>query len=169
MGYLNSSKIKVFPFAKLRQGTNVDTSNRLFYEYNIADITRNISDNDSFIVSGTVNSSGVTTNELRIVISGYEFVISSGVDLPTIANSSTGVYASITITDNQLANQDEDVSGTYVFKSLVLSSSASGTASLKILEKVNNAWQIPTESLQKFSVNSLIVNSDNVWILDGQS
>lgn len=159
-----SEKIKVFPFGKYRDITNVDTtaSNRLLYEFNIANILGKLIDTEGFVV-GSINTDGTTDGELIINIAGYYFIIDSGVSLVEDLTGSE-VYASIKITTSGIPSLDGQDSNN-VFEGLNLTNTDPTDASYSIclMTKENSNWVLNPNVLKKFNAPSI-----NITEIDGK-
>lgn len=149
--YLDSSNVKVFPFAKFRGET--DISSRLFYEDNISRLIRQVVDTEGFVVSGGITSTGVTSQEgLAINIHGYYFYITKETSIVP-SETSTNCYASIKLTEgviSELSGQDD--SGKFTV--LNFTDTAPEDANVfyvKLAEKTTTGWTINNELKRKFN------------------
>lgn len=112
-----STQVKVFPVSTNRDS---NSASRLFYEHNIANILRQVSDaKNGFIISGPstfINDQSLTDN-LELCIYGYYVKILAGTKI-VIENASTNInivaglkLTAITVDDNdiiyQLNGQDD--------------------------------------------------------------
>ena len=104
---INSTNIKVFPFAKFRQTS--DLGSRLFYEMNVSRLIDQLIDVQGFIVSGKVDLSGIVTETLGFNIKGYYFEISPQTSIVP-ADATDSVYARIQLEGepNELVGQDDN-------------------------------------------------------------
>lgn len=166
--FINSEKIKVFPFAKYSRPAN-DLGSRLFYECNIARLITQLIDTDGFIISGDIDSNATVIETLKFNIKGYYFEILPETSLlPTdIKAEDSSIYGIIYLTNSpeELDGQDD---GTY-FTSFVISSSPIDKENttkyyIKLLEKdADNNWSIPKESYLRYNTSSL-----NIKKIDGK-
>lgn len=67
---INSTNVKIFPWAR-STGTGV-----LMYEDNIANLVRQITDNN-FIIEGTITNGSITSDCLKLNINGYYIELKS--------------------------------------------------------------------------------------------
>lgn len=164
---LSSTDIKVFPFARYRE-SRIDLSSRLFYEYNVARLIKQLIDTEGFIISGTLDeSTGSVSETVALNIGGYYFEFQQGAKLPPSTTSNV-IYAYIILTDiavdenNQptppeLVGQDDK--GNFTALTLcddVPTEITGNIIYLKLAEKdTNGKWKLASESYKKFSMNSL--------------
>lgn len=165
--FINSDKIKVFPFAKYNRPTN-DLGSRLFYECNIARLVTQLIDTDGFIISGAVDTGASITETLKFNIKGYYFEITAGVSLipDDIKHTDSMIYGVVTLNDNpeELSGQDNDFSGKFEALSITTIRPTEDTVFyLKLLEKVGEEWHIPEESYFRYNVSSI-----NITKIDGK-
>ena len=151
--YLDSSNVKVFPFARFRE--QKDIASRLFYEENISRLIRQVVDTEGFVVSGGITSTGVTSQDgLAINIHGYYFYIEKETSI--VPNeSSTTCYASIKLTSggavSELMGQDNDEGK---FDALNFTDTPPEDANvfyIKLAEKTTSGWVINNELKRKFN------------------
>ena len=68
---LSSTAVKVFPFARYRE-SRIDLSSRLFYEYNVARLIKQLIDTEGFIISGKIDETTCSVSEtVALNIGGY--------------------------------------------------------------------------------------------------
>ena len=151
--YLDSDKIKVFPFAKTR--ADYDISSRLFYEENISRIVRQVVDTEGFVVSGGITSTGVTSQDgLAINIHGYYFYIEKETSI--VPNeSSTTCYVSIKLTSggavSELVGQDNDKGKFDALNFTDIPPEDANVFYIKLAEKTTTGWVINNELKRKFN------------------
>lgn len=149
--YLDSSNVKVFPFAKFRGET--DISSRLFYEDNISRLIRQVVDTEGFVVSGSITSAGFTSQEgLAINIHGYYFYITKETSIVP-SETSTTCYASIKLTEgaiSELSGQDDSGKFTVLNFTDIVPEDAN-VFYVKLAEKTTTGWVINKELTRKFN------------------
>ena len=160
--YLDSSKVKVFPFARFREPEN-DIASRLFYEENISRLIRQVVDTECFIVSGGINNDGSTSDEgLAINIHGYYFYIKQGTSIvpnTDVPNTDPRTcYVSIQLTSggavSELFGQDDEGEFKALNFTANIPTATEGTNVfyVKLAEKTtNNNWVINNELKRKFN------------------
>lgn len=151
--YLDSDKIKVFPFAKTR--ADDDISSRLFYEENISRLVRQVVDTEGFVVSGGITSTGITSQEgLAINIHGYYFYIEKETSIVP-DESSTTCYASIKLTSggsvSELIGQDNDKGKFDALNFTNIPPEDTNVFYVKLAEKTTTGWVINNELKRKFN------------------
>lgn len=159
MAYAPSANIDVFPFEKSRASVS-KIGNRLFYEQNVAGIISNLINSDGYVID--YDSSN---NILIFNIKGYTFRVSRvDEDEDGLLEGKDALYAVITlIKDDEtdlitLSGQDDNGE----FKGVIFNTSSSSLTSnqyeLKLLEKIDDSWEIPTESKYKFKYSDLQIS-----------
>lgn len=160
MSYVDSSKIKVFPFSRYR--STEDTSSRLFYEQNVSNIIRQLINTDGFVISGGVTGSNAcsvsNSGPLCLNVYGYYFEIDANtVLIPAAAQSystGTSIYASITLTNTspkELVGQD-DSSG-FTALNFTTTEPESGYY-IKVATKTSSSWKLADRAKVKFTADS---------------
>lgn len=159
MANLRSNRISIFPTPN--RGT--DPQARLITEFNLVNIVNRLVDKESFVISYIAAQNKITFN-----IHGYWIEA----DL-TESGLLTGnaLYARIRVDALEGSAftelQGEDINGTYSGVDFLTGdpgTDAGGYYSLKILEKVDDEWQIPEDSKVKFTTNA---NTRSITIDDG--
>ena len=143
--FTSANVIEVFPLAKFR---NQNATNRQFTETNVANLTSNITDKDSFVIDDD------GTN-ISFILEGYYFKVKK--DSPISLEGD--VFVSLHKTGGYL---DGDNSSTEKFEGLEVDYE-SGT----LLLLTDGA--VPDSSYQKISTKSIYKETNDVWILDGRS
>ena len=144
---LNRTLISVFPLSKNRSG---DSNSRALTEDRIANIIRQIVDVDGFVISNSVRDSSFQFNLYGyfITVEGLENIYSNGE-----FDTANEIWANITLDgNNEISGQDDD--NTDVYTGVSFNSTATGSHSLKLLEKKTSAqgtteWVIPELSRYK--------------------
>lgn len=156
---IDSSNIKVFPFAKYRNDLT-DLGSRLFYENNISRLIKQLIDTEGFIISGSVDTLGNITSPLCFNLYGYYFEINSGNLVDSTAN--TNVYAVIDVSGNppELQGQDNELQQFTAIEFVGTKPKGCETSKhyISILKKVGNNWVIDLDSYTKFDVISLKID-----------
>lgn len=166
---LSSTAVKVFPFARYRE-SRIDLSSRLFYEYNVARLIKQLIDTEGFIISGKIDETTCSVSEtVALNIGGYYFELQQGAQLSP-SNTSNVVYAYIVLTNisvdenNQptppeLVGQDDKGNFTALTLCDDIPTGIEGNVIyLKLAEKdINGNWVLATESYKKFSMHSLLL------------
>lgn len=150
---LNIGNLDIFPCSKNISKTN----SSLFYEQNITNMIRQVTDVDSYVISGSVSSDGVVNEGgLALSLYGYYIFIKEGTSL--IPEGVTeNVYIGIELTepsDTVPQELDGQVSGE-LFEPVILSGTDNVSHALHLLTKASGTWAIPTSSFVKFNIGSL--------------
>lgn len=151
---INSTNIKVFPFAKFRQTS--DLGSRLFYEMNVSRLIDQLIDVQGFIVSGKVDLNGIVTETLGFNIKGYYFEISPQTSIVP-ADATDSVYARIQLDGepNELVGQDDNNNFTVLD---ILGTEPTEGYYIKLLSKDSDGWKLVVESYTKFDNSSLKID-----------
>ena len=184
MSYIQSSQINIFPCSKARFH---DRQSNLFYEQNISNIVRQVTDVDSYIISGEINSNCTVIEKLKLSLYGYYIEIEEDTQLVESNNNSDDeLYVVISLTNTakegieipipqELYGQDKDLenTGTQVFEPIqLLNKNAMEKLSnsetviyhkLLLARCVNNIWSLVPESYVKLRAESII----NLTEIDG--
>ena len=170
MAYVSSNNIQVFPTTK-RPDKSVES--RQMSEQNIIRLVNMLLDVEGFVIDSDLE----TTNNkfIEFNIDGYYFkLLNAGVaEVQSLLNaSSTGsIWASILVTETgstgykELQGQDTQSGYEGITFSTSDPESNANTYKLKILEKSNNTWSIPSTSIYKFSQTS--ISNLNLDEIDG--
>lgn len=162
---INEIKITIFPWSK------VTGTASLLYEQNIANIIRQLTDVDSFVISGDIKNFAVTDDApLKLNIYGYYIEIPSGTNLKNFMSSSDGddIYINLHLTNT---NDDvpQEINGQLLSEAITFTSSpdkSTGTHTLQLtsgqLTSEQFPSQIPPYSRKKFNTTSL-----GVMYIDG--
>ena len=168
--YLNSTNIKVFPLAKNR---DTDPGARHMYESNIANIIRQLIDNEGYIIKATeltLENGCFNLTGLEFNLHGYYVCINaSGDSTPLIAftadSEATALYASLSILNGEISGQDE--TDLYRGIEFTFNKPSNVTAFIKLFnvqEDTGVYKLVPVkESFQKFDAKSL-----NITKIDGK-
>ena len=119
---LQSELVKVFPAGKYRSTQSADYTSRIFYEQNVSNLIRQIIDVPGFIISGSVNTNGIVTEDFNCNLYGYNFILENGADL--VAKNLSNIV--VNIDGNPLGNNQQF----YVYLGIKLTSSESGISEL---------------------------------------
>lgn len=153
---IDSSNIKVFPFAKYRDDLT-DLGSRLFYENNISQLIKQLIDTEGFIISGSVDTLGNITSSLCFNLYGYYFEVSAGNLVDETAK--TDVYAVIEVSGvvPELQGQDDTTKKFTALQFVGTPPKSTETTKhyLRILTKSGNNWILDTNSYVKFNTQSL--------------
>lgn len=172
--YIKSSNIQIFPLSKPRTYTGATYSNRLFYENNISNITRQVT-----IPSFTIDLpqlSALNSNLITFNIFGYYVQITGSSVYDILSHNTTDKYCyaklnlSAPVSNNTVqkylteVSSADDVNGDFTGLQIVTSNtplqddtdfSADGklTKYLLLYEKTDNNWTpTPTSPFEKFNV-----------------
>ena len=173
--YIDSERIRLFPFAKYRPHL-MDLGSRLFYENNISRLITQLIDTNGFIISGSIRFDKSTNDVLvdtlmRFNIQGYYFEIDPGVSILP-ANNATEIYAYIKLTEQALDPESNEISPPELegqdevlkFTGLTIDTTIpEGAIGIKLAIKDGDQWKIPESSFYKFSSESL-----NISKIDGK-
>lgn len=155
-----SENIKIFPCSQYREDNR---SSKLFYEQNISNMIRQVTDNPSYIISGTIDETYATVTEtLKLTLYGYYVEILEGTSLIN-DETAENIYIRIVLknsntefgdTIQELGDQDDDGN----FKAVRLSKDGEGTDEYTLLlaKKVNENWELAEESFVKFTKKSIL-------------
>jgi hypothetical protein len=159
MSYIESSNIVVFPCSKHR--TQHDASSKLFYEQNITNLVRQVTDYPSYIISGTVDTrTGLVTETLKLTLFGYYVELKEGTTLVN-DNSTPNVYVKVNLSSNdpkELFGQD-NVEGE--FTAIEILGGTSNPDPLYCLHLLHNygssedEWKLVEDSYLKFNTTSI--------------
>ena len=171
MSAISRDLIHIFPNSK-----DTVAISKLFYEQNITNIVRQVTDKECYVICGRVNTDGTgkVDGKLTLSLYGYYLCIKNETDLVGLAkaDSADAVYINIFLNNNspqELDGQTDSSGDDRVFDPITLTtekaiSGANNTVySLKILEKVSGKWQIPNDSKIKFNAESF-----GLYEIDGQ-
>ena len=154
MAFLNSDNIRVFPSTRR---TFQSSHSRQVTEANLVSLVNKLIDVDSFVITDSISN---VEDEFNFNIHGYYFSINDIGDLTDLFNSSTDIYAVITIDKGTSDTPPEfyeldglDENNNYEGVNFVdsLPSLNSNQYALHILTKSGGDWSIPENSKFKFS------------------
>lgn len=152
--------VNIFPCSK-----DIGIRNsKLFYEQNITNMVRHITDNPSFVISGDIDTNGVVTEDgnLKLNLYGYFIELRSGTSLATFTDGEE-LYIGVKLTNeanlpHELDGQIQDSENESIYTAIELSSSIGEDKNvhyLHLLTKDGEHWRIPVESRSKFNIESL--------------
>lgn len=154
---LQSDNISIFPAA--RRYDKAEES-RLFKEKSVITLINNLIDSEGFVITSTLDTNG----PFQFNVYGYYVCISNLSNLTNSFNDDDSIYAILNIdnVDNnypELLGDNEpigDNQSQYDGISFVNEEpTGENIHYLKILEKKDNSWEIPTDSKIKFNANSI--------------
>lgn len=156
--YLPSSQVEVFPSAKRANQSSDYKASRLVGEKSNIDSIRHVVSHSSYVITKTFTLG----SSFEFILNGYYFDIQI-TDL-TAFNSSSSIYAAITLsTVDSDFPELEGVDESGLYKGLVLTDSPdSPQVYLKILQKSNGSWSIPSDSRYKFDYDDINITDDDI-------
>lgn len=154
---LQSDNISIFPAA--RRYDKAEES-RLFKEKSVITLINNLIDSDGFVITSTIASEG----PFQFNVYGYYICINNLSNLTSSFADKDNIYAVLDIDnednnypellgDNELIGDNQSQYAGISFVDTV--PTGENIHYLKILEKKDDSWEIPTDSKIKFNANSI--------------
>lgn len=151
--YIESNNIDIFPCSINR---TTDRKSKLFYEENISNLVRQVTDYHSFIISGGVDINGNVTATLCLTLFGYYIEIKPGTNLTSNISDTTNLFIKLNLTEKsdtqpqELHGQDNGTT----FEAVELTTTES-EYSLSLLIKDDTGWKLDSNSYVKFKQGSI--------------
>lgn len=168
MAYLASGSVDVFPAT--RRSDEYQRRSRLITEYNFTNMVKLLTERPSYCVTKDYDAN----KPFEFYIYGYYFKISQASLLVSTTGAQGTVYAYITLDTGNAIPEISGLDDEGRYEGLNLTNTFStewdeqpNVHYLKLLEKNLNtgAWQVPTDSLVKFTRNSVELDVDGGQII----
>lgn len=154
---LQSDNISIFPAARRYDKAK---ESRLFKEKSVITLINNLIDSDGFVITSTIASEG----QFQFNVYGYYICINNLSNLTSSFADKDNIYAVLDIDnadnnypellgDNGLIGDNQPQYKGISFVDTV--PTGENIHYLKILEKKDDSWEIPTDSKIKFNANSI--------------
>ena len=154
---IESKNIKIFPCSQYRE---TNRSSKLFYEQNISNMIRQVTDNPSYIISGKIDESAKVTETLKLTLYGYYVEILEGTSLIS-DETSENIYIRIVLKETEVGDKLQELDGQddgVNFNAVQFGSDVDPDKySLLLAKKLpDNKWELVEESFVKFTKKSIL-------------
>ena len=174
MSYVASNQIHIYPTSTRTEDIPFS---RLTTEYNLIKTLTRLTDKQSFILDNSgafdreIDSGLPYSDLLNFVIGGYAVAVRLSAVMSVVSDAVDSIYANLTINGGTTGDpspyitingNDDESDKKYKGINFTAGKQSNATFSLKILEKISNTWQIPRESLIRFTESSVCIDDGDL-------